>query len=278
MKHHIILIKCPDENGLIAKITNILSVNGLNVLSNQEYVLPEDNMFFMRSKVEGEFNETTLKDFLLSVLPENATVEIKNEKKKNIIIFATKEAHCIGDLLIRNYADELNANVLAVVSNHETLKPLVDGFGIPYFFVDHNGCSREEHEHKVLQVISKFEFDYLVFAKYMRIISNDFTAQFPNQIINIHHSFLPAFIGANPYRQAYERGVKIIGATAHFVTPDLDEGPIIEQSVINIDHKYNPNMLAKAGHDVEKVVLARAIKLAIENRIFVHQNKTVVFK
>jgi formyltetrahydrofolate deformylase len=189
----------------------------------------------------------------------------------------TKEAHCIGDLLIRHEFGALNAEIQAVVGNYETLKSLTEKFGIPFHYVDTTGISREAHEQKMIEIIDGYDPDYLVLAKFMRVLTPGFVGHYENRIINIHHSFLPAFIGAKPYHQAYERGVKIIGATAHFVNNDLDEGPIIAQNVINVDHTDSAEEMANAGHDVEKIVLAKALKLVFEEKVFVNKNKTVIF-
>ena len=183
----------------------------------------------------------------------------------------------MGDILLKHDSDDLQANILAIVSNYEDLQPLAQKFDIPYHCVSHEGLSREEHEKKVLEVLGSYEVDYLILAKYMRILSKDFVRHYEKKMINIHHSFLPAFIGANPYKQAYERGVKIIGATAHFVTNDLDEGPIIAQDVIHVNHAMGWKQMQRAGRNVEKVVLSNALDLALEDRIFVYENKTVIF-
>jgi len=199
-------------------------------------------------------------------------------KKKNIIIMATKEIHALGDILIRYEAGELDANILAVISNYDDLRGLVERFELPYICISHEGLDRAEHEEKIIECINGFsDVDYIVLAKYMRILTPRFVSAYENKIINIHHSFLPAFIGANPYKQAHDRGVKIIGATAHFVNNNLDEGPIIAQDVISINHSYSWRDMQKAGRDVEKVVLSRALKFALEDRIFVYANKTVIF-
>jgi formyltetrahydrofolate deformylase len=198
-------------------------------------------------------------------------------EKKKIVILVTKEAHCIGDLLVRHEFGELNAEIQAVVGNYEILKPLTEKFDIPFHYVDHTEISREAHEAAMIRVIDGYAPDYLVLAKYMRVLTPGFVDHYTNRIVNIHHSFLPAFIGAKPYQQAYDRGVKIIGATAHFVNNNLDEGPIIAQNVINVDHSDSALDMANAGHDVEKIVLAKALKLVFEDKVFVNRNKTVIF-
>lgn len=221
--------------------------------------------------------EATLESKLKSVLPNGAKISLKKAGKKSLIILATKENHCLGDLLLRQESGELNANIKAVIANRAELKSLVERFSIPFFWVDSDGISREEHEGKIGEIIERFSPDLLALAKYMRILSSDFTSRYEGKIINIHHSFLPAFIGANPYKQAFARGVKIIGATAHFVTNELDEGPIIAQDIIHINHTYSWQDMQKAGRDVEKSVFAHALDLVLHDRVFINGNKTIVF-
>lgn len=278
MKQFRILIDCHDEKGLVYKVSSIFFSHDFNILSNNEFVDKVNNKFFMRTVVAGDVNVQSLQNELLAVLPADANVTTIAPKKKKIVLMATKESHALGDLLIRYEAGELDAEILGVVSNYDLLEPLVEKFDIPYFTVSHEGLERADHEQKVLDQLAAFgEIDYIVLAKYMRILTPSFVDAYNDKIINIHHSFLPAFIGANPYKQAYERGVKIIGATAHFVNNNLDEGPIIAQDVIAVDHAYSWKELQRLGRDVEKIVLSRALKLALEDRIFVYANKTVIF-
>lgn len=275
---NVLLISSPDMQGLVAKVASILYHYELNIEKNDEHVDMQSHHFFMRTQFSGEFDKAILLNELKAVLPQEAEVSITNQEKKSIIILCTKENHCLGDLLIRYDSGELNANILAVISNYHDLQDLTQKFKIPFFCVDTTINSREEHERKVLEIIQGFErVDYLVLAKYMRILSPSFVGHFENKIINIHHSFLPAFIGANPYKQAYERGVKMIGATSHFVNNDLDEGPIIFQDTIQVDHTYDWQDMQRAGRDVEKIVLARGLNLVLQNRVFVLKNKTIVF-
>jgi formyltetrahydrofolate deformylase len=273
-----ILIDANDEKGLVYKISKLFYENNLSFISNSEYVDNENNKFFMRSVVKGNISISDLKDNLKSILPPSSTVKILDDLKKNIVILATKESHCLGDILIRYEAGELGANILGVIANYDTLESLVSKFELPFFYIDHKDITRSEHSNLILKKLKEFEnLDYIVLAKYMRILPPEFIAHYPNQIINIHHSFLPAFIGANPYKQAYERGVKIIGATAHFVNNNLDEGPIIEQNVISVNHIHNWIDMRDSGRDVEKIVLSNALKLAFEDKIFIYANKTVIF-
>lgn len=274
---HILLIDCRDETGLIYKITGVLYRHNLNIVRNNEFVNPETKHFFMRTEFSGNFARTAVIGDLIKELPEDVRISLGDRKKKKIVVLVTKEHHCLGDLLLRNEFNRINADILAVVSNHELLQSLTERFGIPYHYVPHEGLSREAHEEKLLEVIGGYKPEYLVLAKYMRILTPAFVEKYPNKIINIHHSFLPAFIGANPYKQAYTRGVKIIGATAHFVNTSLDEGPIIHQSIIPVDHTHSVNDMMQAGKDVEKTVLARALNLVFDERVFVDGNKTVIF-
>ncbi|MFT7859633.1 MAG: formyltetrahydrofolate deformylase [Sulfurimonas sp.] len=277
MKYRV-LIDANDEKGLVHKVSSVFVKYDLNMVSNSEFVDKESNKFFMRSVVDGDVDKEELTREVVAVLPKNSSVKVLEPKKKNIIIMATKELHALGDILIRHEAGELDANILAVISNYDTLEPFVEKFGIPYITISHEGLERAEHETKIIETINAFnDVDYIVLAKYMRILTPRFVEEYEEKIINIHHSFLPAFIGANPYKQAYDRGVKIIGATAHFVNNNLDEGPIIAQDTIHVNHAYSWRDMQKSGKDVEKVVLSRALKLALEDRIFVYANRTVIF-
>lgn len=279
MSQYRVLIDANDEKGLVHKVSTVFYKNDFNILSNSEFVDKENNKFFMRSVVEGAIERSKLEKLIIDVLPKNANIEVIEPKKKNIIIMATKEMHALGDILIRHEAGELEANILCVISNYSDLESLVSKFDIPFISISHVDLNRAEHETKVLECLAGFkDIDYIVLAKYMRILTPRFVEFYEDKIINIHHSFLPAFIGANPYKQAYDRGVKIIGATSHFVNNNLDEGPIIAQEVIHVDHAYGWRDMQRSGKDVEKVVLSRALKLALEDRIFVYANKTVIFQ
>ena len=276
MERKTLLTECPDSKGLIAQITNICYKHQLNIIRNTEYVDPVTGQFYMRTVLEGVFNDTTLLFDLDRALPPGSRRSLLSEGAKRVVILVTREAHCLGDILMKVFDGSLALDIAAIVGNYAELSNLADKFAIPYYYISHKGISRAEHEQQILATIAPYQPDYLVLAKFMRILSADFVAQYRNRIINIHHSFLPAFIGANPYQQAFERGVKIIGATAHFVNEQLDEGPIIEQMVRTVDHNFSANDMAKAGRDVEKAALSRALQLVVENRVLVHGNKTVV--
>jgi formyltetrahydrofolate deformylase len=274
----IILIQCEDRVGLVAAISGLMAKKNINIVSMREYVDTEANHFFARLVCEQNAHSEILLEDLRSVLPRNALIKINPEPEKKIIVLITKEYHCLSDILVRNHFKTLGAQVQCVIGNHAVLQDICERFGVPFFLVSHQNKSREKFESELHQVIKKYSLDYLVLAKFMRILSSQFVELFPMQIINIHHSFLPAFAGANPYKQAYKRGVKIIGATAHFVTNDLDEGPIIEQQIIPVDHTYTTNDMIKAGKEIEKAVLAKALKMLFEDRVFVYNNKTIVFE
>lgn len=271
-----LLIDTSDDKGLVYNISKTLFEHGLNIEHNSEYVDKEVNKFFMRSVISGEINETKLLQDIKSILPKDAHVKLSPKAKKDIVILATKETHCLGDILIRHHSGELNANIKSVVANRDTLKELVEKFDIPFIYITSDDISREEHEKKMIKAIKKFDYELIVLAKYMRILTPKFVKTFPKQILNIHHSFLPAFIGANPYKQAFERGVKLIGATAHYVTDDLDEGPIIAQDITSVDHTFSWQNMRDAGRNVEKIVLSNALNLLLKDKVFIYGNKTVV--
>lgn len=276
MEKKTLLTHCSDAPGLIAKITNICYKHQLNIIHNNEFVDNTSGHFFMRTELEGIFNDETFLQDLDQALPEQAKRRLVSSSRKKVVILVTKEAHCLGDILIKAYDGSLDIEIAAVVGNYDKLQALTEKFDIPYHYVSHEGLTREEHEEKMLGVIDQYDADYLVLAKYMRVLTPAFVERYHHRILNIHHSFLPAFIGAKPYQQAYDRGVKIIGATAHFVTNDLDEGPIIKQDVIPVDHNFSASDMAQAGRDVEKNVLSKALNKVVNDHVFVHGNKTVI--
>ncbi len=276
MKEYILLIDTTDAKGLVYNVSKILFANNLNIEQNSEYVDEETKKFFMRSVISGDLNKDLLLKELKEVLPKETTLKLTTKQKKDIVILATKESHVLGDLLIRYLDGELNANIKAVIANHDYLKDLVEKFDIPFHCISADELSREEHEKLVIDQIHQYDPELIVLAKYMRILTPKFVKTFPKKVLNIHHSFLPAFIGANPYKQAHHRGVKIIGATAHYVTDDLDEGPIVAQDVVRVDHTYSWQDMRRAGRNVEKVVLSNALQLLLEDKVFVYGNKTVI--
>lgn len=283
--NYILIIRTKDQTGLVYKVSSILFNENLNIEKNDEFVDVENGLFFMRTAFKNmnnqPINTKQLESKLKEVLGKQSDIKLIKEHKKSLVILATKENHCLGDLLLRYENNELNAEIKAVIANRENLKSLTERFNIPFYFIDSSGIEsikdRIEHENKMIEIIDSFKPDFLALAKFMRILSPNFVNHFKERIINIHHSFLPAFIGANPYKQAFLRGVKIIGATAHFVTDDLDEGPIIAQDIIKIDHTYSWLDMQKAGRNVEKVVFANALDLVLKERVIINNNKTIVF-
>lgn len=277
MKNPVLMIACDDRAGLVHAVTGVLLGAGVNIVANHEFVEEESKRFFMRTEFEGEADLQKLEKDVRAVLPARAEVSARNPALPRLVIMVSREHHCLADLLVRHAYGELYGKILAVVGNHETLRPLAEKFSIPFIFADSANLSREAHEAKLVESIAPIKPDYLVLAKYMRILSDSFVSRWPERIINIHHSFLPAFAGAKPYHQAFQRGVKVIGATAHFVTAELDAGPIIVQQVIPVDHSHTAQELARAGRDVEQMALSRAMRLVLESRVFICNNRTVIF-
>ncbi|RZM28311.1 MAG: formyltetrahydrofolate deformylase [Pedobacter sp.] len=273
----IITIQCSDQIGLVADISRILSEHRLNIVSMREHVDKIERMFFMRLDVDGIATEEELAGRLKEVLPLDATVHVNPSPDKRIVVMVTKEYHCLADILIRNNFGTLGASVVAVIGNHDTLEKICSKFDIPFYLITYDE-NKGDSESKIIDLIKSYQPDFVILAKFMRILSSVFVSSFKNRIINIHHSFLPAFAGASPYRQAFERGVKLIGATAHFVTDDLDEGPIIAQQIIPVNHSFTAQSMVKSGKEIETAVLATAMNLVLTDRVFVYKNKTVVFE
>jgi len=244
----------------------------------REHVDKIQNLFFMRLNIDDTNDEVLLEGYIREVLPPNALISINPKPSKKVIVMVSKEYHCLADILVRNYFGTFGATVQCVIGNHAVLQEICQRFDIPFYHVSHENISKSEFEEQVAAIIDQYDTDYIVLAKFMRILSPSIVAKFPMRIINIHHSFLPAFIGANPYRQAFERGVKLIGATAHFVSNELDEGPIIAQQIIPVNHSFTAPDMVQAGKEIETSVLAKALKLVFEDRVFVYNNKTVVFE
>lgn len=275
----IVLVDCPDEVGLIHRITGCLQDRRLNIERNSEFVDTSTGHFFFRAEVVPAADPVpaaALRAALAAVLPAGARVRVTREERRPIVVCATREPHCLGELLLLDAVGDLPGRIVGVVSNHDLLRGLVERFGVPFTHVPHEGVSRDDHEAALGRAIDAHAADYVVLARYMRVLSAAFVERYRERIVNIHHSFLPAFAGASPYRQAFSRGVKLIGATAHFVTAELDDGPIIAQDVIPVDHTYTPERMAQAGRDVEKLVLARAVRLVLEERVFLHGRRTII--
>ncbi len=274
----IVVIQCTDQVGLVAAISGVMANHGINIVTMREFVDTLEKRFFARLVVEPYKDIEKIQVSLKNALPTDALVEIKPYPEKKIVVLVTKEYHCLSDILVRNHFKTLGARVEAVIGNYEVLGNICERFDVPFHYISHEGKEKADYEQEIKQKLGHYVFDYLVLAKYMRILSPDFVASFPNRVINIHHSFLPAFIGANPYKRAFERGVKLIGATAHFVTNDLDEGPIIVQKTIPVNHNHSVVDMVRAGKEIEASVLAKALHLVFEDRVLVFNNKTIVFE
>jgi formyltetrahydrofolate deformylase len=280
VKSFILLVSCPDRPGIVARITGILYEAGCNIVALEQHV-EEDKLFFMR--IEAEIVEASWPlhelrgrlDELAETLQGEFTLTDGDARPK-LAILVSRQAACLYELLTKQRAGELAADIRLVIGNHDTLRPVAESFGVPFEHVP-AGPSGGGHETVMLDLLAKAEADFVALARYMKILSGDFVAAYANRIINIHHGFLPAFKGARAYDQAWERGVKVIGATAHFVTAELDEGPIIAQAVTPVTHQHSVAAMTVAGRDLEKHVLADAVKAAVESRIIVHGRRTVVF-
>ena len=282
-KNAILLIHCHDKRGIVAKVTEFLDNNNGNIIELAQHVDHEEKIFYMR--IEWE-----LKDFLI---PEEkigdffgTTIGAKynmdwflyfSDYKHRMAIFVSKMSHCLFDILARYKANEWNVEIPLIISNHDDLRPVAEAFDIPFHYFPITAENKAEQEQKEIELLKSKGIHFIVLGRYMQVLSNDFINSFPNKIINIHHSFLPAFPGAKPYHSAYKRGVKIIGATSHYVTADLDEGPIIGQDVTRVSHEDSIDNLVQKGKDLEKIVLSRAIKLHLQHRLLVYNNRTVVF-
>lgn len=278
----IFLINCQDKKGLVAKITNFFYQEGFNILSCQQYVNSVQDTYFMRILLNADGIETSKevleKKFLSLAEPLNFSWSVHyGEIKTNVAIMVSHTSHCLYDLLERQQEGDLDCNIVMVISNHEKLRPVADMFGVPFFYLPVDKNQKGKQEKEVIALMDKNNIDLIIMARYMQILSSEFINRYPQQIINIHHSFLPAFQGANPYQRAYERGVKLIGATAHYATEDLDEGPIIEQGVERVTHDSTPKTLKRIGADIERLVLAKAVKCHLQNQIIVADNRAIVF-
>jgi len=278
-----LLISCPDRKGILAEVTGFIARNGGNILNADQHIDAQKGTFFMRIewdlegfKVPKEKIEERFRPIAES-FKMNYQLHFSKERKK-VAIFVSKYDHCLYELLYRFKIGELPGELSLVISNHTDLKPVVETFGVPFYYSPKSRENKAEAEERELQLLKEHGVDLIVLARYMQILTDRFVNEYRNKIINIHHSFLPAFVGARPYHRAYERGVKIIGATSHYVTEELDQGPIIEQDVVRVSHKDSVEDMIRKGRDLEKLVLARAVKWHLENKILVYDNKTVIFE
>ncbi|WP_047246059.1 formyltetrahydrofolate deformylase [Maribacter thermophilus] len=279
----VILINCPDQKGIISSVTGFIHANNGNIIYLDQHVDKSADVFFMRleSDFDGDgFNLELLKKNFQKELAVNYKMEWSihtDSSKPKMALFVSKYNHCLYDLLSRFNSGELSVEIPFILSNHPDLKYVADQFNIPYFHVPFSKENREEGEAEQLSLLKKYKVDFIVLARYMQIVSSTLINEYPNKIINIHHSFLPAFAGAKPYHAAFKRGVKIIGATSHYVTEELDAGPIIEQDVTTVSHTHTISDFISKGRDLEKIVLSRAVKLHVLRKTMVYNNKTIIF-
>lgn len=283
MKTAKLLLHCPDKPGILAEVTDFITVNKGNIIYLDQYVDHVENIFFMR--IEWELKnflipQEKIEDYFATLYAQKYEMFFRlyfSDTKPRMAIFVSKMSHCLFDLLARYTAGEWNVEIPLIISNHPDLQHVAERFGIPFYLFPITKETKEEQEKKEMELLAKHKVNFIVLARYMQVISERMIDAYPNRIINIHHSFLPAFVGAKPYHAAFERGVKIIGATSHYVTTELDAGPIIEQDVVRITHKDTVEDLVNKGKDLEKIVLLRAVQKHIERKVLAYKNKTVIF-
>ena len=278
-----LLLHCPDKPGILAEVTDFITVNKGNIIYLDQYVDHVENIFFMR--IEWEFKDflvpqEKIEDYFRTLYGQKYEMDFRlyfSDVKPRMAIFVSKLSHCLFDMLARYTAGEWNVEIPLIISNHPDLQHVAERFGIPFYLFPITKETKEEQERKEMELLAKHKITFIVLARYMQVISEQMINAYPNKIINIHHSFLPAFVGAKPYHAAFQRGVKIIGATSHYVTTELDAGPIIEQDVVRITHKDSIEDLVNKGKDLEKIVLSRAVQKHIERKVLAYKNKTVIF-
>ena len=278
-----LLLHCPDKPGILAEVTDFITVNKGNIIYLDQYVDHVENIFFMR--IEWELKDflvpqEKIEDYFRTLYGQKYEMDFRryfSDVKPRMAIFVSKMSHCLFDMLARYTAGEWNVEIPLIISNHPDLQHVAERFGIPFYLFPITKETKEEQERKEMELLAKHKITFIVLARYMQVISEQMINAYPNKIINIHHSFLPAFVGAKPYHAAFQRGVKIIGATSHYVTTELDAGPIIEQDVVRITHKDSIEDLVNKGKDLEKIVLSRAVQKHIERKILAYKNKTVIF-
>ena len=283
MKTAKLLLHCPDQPGILAEVTDFITVNKGNIIYLDQYVDHVENIFFMRIEWELEsflVPQEKIEDYFETLYAQKYRMSFRlyfSDVKPRMAIFVSKMPHCLFDLLARYTAGEWNVEIPLIISNHPDLQHVAERFGIPFHLFPITKETKEEQEKKEMELLAKHKVNFIVLARYMQVISEKMIDAYPNRSINIHHSFLPAFVGAKPYHAAFERGVKIIGATSHYVTTELDAGPIIEQDVVRITHKDTVQDLVNKGKDLEKIVLSRAVQKHIERKVLAYKNKTVIF-
>jgi len=283
MKTAKLLLHCPDKPGILAEVTDFITVNKGNIIYLDQHVDHVENIFFMRIEWELQdflIPQEKIEDYFATLYAQKYAMSSRlyfSDTKPRMAIFVSKMSHCLFDMLARYTAGEWNVDIPLIVSNHPDLQHVAERFGIPFYLFPITKENKAEQERLEMDLLAKYNITFIVLARYMQVISEQMIDAYPNRIINIHHSFLPAFVGAKPYHAAFERGVKIIGATSHYVTTELDAGPIIEQDIVRITHKDTVQDLINKGKDLEKIVLSRAVQKHIERKVLVYKNKTVIF-
>jgi len=279
----ILLIYCPDKQGILAAVTEFLNENQGNIIYLDQHVDHEEAIFYMRVEWELEkfaIPREKIADYFQTLIAQKFEIKFSlhfSDQRPRMAVFVSKMSHCLFDILSRYTAGEWDADIPLIISNHDTLRSVAERFGIEFILMEKNSANKAEQEKKEIEILKQYNIDFVVLARYMQVLSDHFVSNFPNRIINIHHSFLPAFAGAKPYHAAHERGVKIIGATSHYVTTDLDAGPIIAQNVVRISHIDTVDSLIRKGRDLEKIVLSEAVYMHLQRKILVYNNRTVVF-
>ena len=278
----ILTLSCPQRAGIVHAVTAFLFAHGCDIVEHQQFDDPIRGALFLRTEVVtvGDSDANQLSATFATEVAEEFRMDFtfSDDRPQRVLVMVSRTGHCLNDLIFRWRAGSLNADLVAVVSNHEDLRPMAEAASLPFIHVPVTPESKASAEQRLLEIIDEYRADVVVLARYMQVLSDNLCLKLLGRIINIHHSFLPGFKGAKPYHQAYDRGVKLIGATAHYVTPDLDEGPIIEQEVIRVDHTYDPRALTTVGQDAEALALARAVRWHSERRVLLNERSTVVFR
>jgi formyltetrahydrofolate deformylase len=280
----ILTLSCPQRAGIVHAVTAFLFGHGCDIVEHQQFDDPIRGALFLRTEFVAVGDAHVDAEQLSSVFKTEVaeefgmTFKLSDNRPERVLVMVSRMGHCLNDLIFRWRGGSLNADLVAVVSNHEDLRPMAEAAGLPYFHVPVTPESKAQAEQRLLEIVDEYQAELVVLARYMQVLSDNLCLKLLGRAINIHHSFLPGFKGAKPYHQAYDRGVKLIGATAHYVTPDLDEGPIIEQEVIRVDHTYDPRALGTVGQDAEALALARAVRWHSERRVLFNEHSTVVFR
>ncbi|MFD4637794.1 formyltetrahydrofolate deformylase [Lentzea sp. NPDC058436] len=280
MPQFTLTLHCPERAGIVHAVTSFLVDHGCDIVQHQQFDDDVRGRLFLRTAFScaGATVDSLAGEFAAVATEFQMEFELHDERAPRLLVMVSKAGHCLNDLLFRWRAGSLGGEIAAVVSNHEDLRPMAEAAGLDFVHVPNTADTKHAAEQRLVELVEEYQADLVVLARYMQVLSNDLCAKLAGRVINIHHSFLPGFKGAKPYHQAYDRGVKYVGATAHYVTPDLDEGPIIEQEVLRVDHSFDPRALTAAGRDAEALALSRAVRWHCEHRVLLNGNSTVVFR